>query len=186
MVDSGAAATVLLVESLSIEGFDLVGRVTSCDKLVNDIQQLSPDVVVIDMESPDDHIFEQLIEVNDQCPIPVVLFSENGETNIIKKAVKANVGAFIVDGLTERRVRPIIELAIERFKEIRSLQSELTDTKKRLEDRKMIEKAKGILMQRNSVSEDDAYQSLRKLAMKQNKKLVDVAQNVIELSDVLQ
>jgi len=184
LIGNGLSVNAMLEESLLVEGYDLVEKVSSCKNLVNDIKQFLPSVVVIDMEFPDDSVFERLSEVNAQCPVPVVLFSETGETQIIKKAVKANVGAFVADGLTARRVKPVIELAIERFKEISNLQSELVDTKKQLEERKIIEKAKGILMLRNNVSEDEAYQSIRKKAMKQNKKIIEIAENVIELAEM--
>jgi len=174
----------MLLESLTKEGFDIVGRVNCRDDLVAGVQVFTPDVMVIDMESPDELIFDQLAEVNDQSPLAVVFFAERGETGIIKKAVKAGVGAFIVDGLTARKMKPVIELAIERFKELRSLQTELVSTKNRLEERKVVEKAKGILMKRKDISEEVAYQSLRKLAMVQNKKLVDVARSTIELSEL--
>jgi len=184
LVDEGAARTEMLVESLNNEGFEIAGRLSCRDDLIAGIGRFEPDVMVIDMESPDEMIFNQLVEVNAQRPTPVVFFADQGESGIIKKAVKAGVGAFIVDGLTARKIRPVIELSIERFKEIRSLQTELVETKNRLEERKLIEKAKGILMQRNNISEDTAYQSLRKLAMEQNKKLVDVARSTIELSEL--
>lgn len=184
LVDEGLARTEMLIESLNSEGFELAGRISCRDNLCAGVQQMKPDVIVIDMESPDELIFDQLIDVNEQYPTPVVFFAEKGETAIIKKAVKAGVGAFIVDGLTARKIRPVIELSIERFKEIRSLQTELVETRNRLEERKIVEKAKGILMQRKNVSEDMAYKSLRKLAMEQNKKLVDVARSTIELSEL--
>ena len=184
LVDEGAARTEMLAESLTNEGFEIAGRLSCQDDLIAGIGRYTPDVMVIDMESPDALIFTQLVEVNKNTPTPVVFFADKGETGIIKKAVKAGVGAFIVDGLTARKIRPVIELSIERFKEMRSLQTELDETKNRLEERKVIEKAKGILMQRKNISEDTAYQSLRKLAMEQNKKLVDVARGTIELSDL--
>ncbi|MDH5394435.1 MAG: ANTAR domain-containing protein [Gammaproteobacteria bacterium] len=185
LLDANASCSLMLSESLVLEGFELLGRVTACDDLVNDIQQYRPDVVVINMDSPNDMVFDQLIKVKSVCPVAVVLFSDNGETEIIKKVVKANIAAFVVDGPGSRQLRPIIELAIERFKEINSLQFELINAKNKLQERKLIEKAKGLLMQRNNVSEQHAYQSLRKLAMKQNKKLALVAQSVIELSDLM-
>jgi len=184
LVDEGAARTEMLMESLINEGFEIAGRLSCQDDLIAGIASFQPDVIVIDMESPDELIFDQLVEVNAQSPTAVVFFADKGETSIIKKAVKAGVGAFIVDGLTARKIRPVIELSIERFKEMRSLQTELDETKNRLEERKIIEKAKGILMQRKDISEDTAYQSLRKLAMEQNKKLVDVARSTIELSEL--
>jgi len=184
LVDEGATRTEMLVESLMNEGFGIAGRVSCRGDLIAGINKFLPDVMVIDMESPDELIFDQLVDVNEQCPTPVVFFADQGESGIIKKAVKAGVGAFIVDGMNARKIGPVIELSIERFKEMRSLQTELFETKNRLEERKIVEKAKGILMQRKDITEDVAYQSLRKLAMGQNKKLIDVARSTIELSEL--
>lgn len=184
LVDEGNARTELLIVSLINEGFAIAGRVNCGGDLITGIQQYNPDVLLIDMESPDDAIFEQLVTVSNECAKPVVFFADKGETKIINKAVKAGVGAFIVDGLTNRKLKPVIELSIARFNEMRTLYSELSETKTKLEERKIVERAKGILMDRKNVSEETAYQSLRKLAMEKNKKLIDVARSTIELSEL--
>lgn len=184
LIDEDFSRTEMLVESLNEAGFEVAGRVSCDDDILSGIQICNPDVLVIDMESPDEYIFDQLLEINKEYPKPIVFFAEKGETSVIKKAVKSGVSAFVVDGLTARRVKPVIELAIERFKETQSLHRELIETKTNLEERKIIERAKGILMSRNNISEDTAYKSLRKLAMEQNKKLIDVARSTIELSEL--
>ena len=184
LIDEDSSKTDMLMESLNEAGFEVAGRVSCNDDIISGIQRYEPDVLVIDMETPDDSIFNQLVEINKQIPKPIVFFADKGETDVIKKAVKTGVSAFIVDGLTARRIKPVIELAIERFKEMQSLYKELAETKTNLEERKIIEKAKGILMSKKNVSEDAAYNSLRKLAMEQNKKLIDVARSMIELSEL--
>ena len=184
LIDEGSSRTQMLMDSLNEAGFEVAGRVSCKDDILAGIQEFKPDVLVIDMESPDDSIFNQLVEINNQAPKPTVFFAEKGETSVIKKAVKAGVSAFIVDGLTARRIKPVIELAIERFKEMQSLYKELIETKTSLEERKIIERAKGILMNRKNISEDESYKSLRKIAMEQNKKLIDVARSTIELSEL--
>lgn len=184
LIDEPPRRNTLLVESIYSEGLEITGNVFCDDDLVSSVHSHNPDVMVIVMESPDDRIFDQLVQVNEQCPKPVVFFAEKGESKIIKRAVKAGVGAFIVDGISDRKIRPIIELSIERFVETLSLRTELTETKKRLDQRKIIERAKGIIMQQKSISEELAYQSIRKVAMEQNKKLIDVARSIIELSEI--
>ena len=184
LIDENTSKTEMLTKSLNEAGFEVVGRVSCDDDILSGIQLCEPDVLVIDMESPDDYIFNQLVEINKTCPKPIVFFADKGETDVIQKAVKAGVSAFVVDGLTARRVKPVIELAIVRFKEMQSLYKELTETKTNLEERKVIERAKGILMSKKKVSEDEAYSSLRKIAMEQNKKLIDVARSMIELSEL--
>ena len=184
LIDEDSSKTDMLTNSLNEAGFDVVGRVSCDDDILSGIQVCEPDVLVIDMESPDDYIFNQLVEINKSSPKPIVFFAEKGESDVIKKAVKSGVSAFIVDGLTARRIKPVIELAIERFIEMQSLYKKLADSKENLEERKVIERAKGILMSRKGVSEDEAYTSLRKLAMEQNKKLINIAKNVIEMSEL--
>ena len=184
LIDEDSSRTGMLVESLTGAGFEVASRISCNDDILTGIQNCEPDVLVIDMESPDDTIFNQLVEINSQCPKPIVFFADKGESGVIKKAVKAGVSAFIVDGLTARRIKPVVELAIERFKEMQSLYKELTETRTNLEERKIIERAKGILMSRKNISEETAYNSLRKLAMEQNKKLIDVARSMIELSEL--
>ena len=184
LIDENSSKTEMLTSSLKEAGFDVVRRVSCRDDILVGIQLCDPDVLVVDMESPDDYIFNQLVEINKECPKPIVFFSDKGELNVIEKAVKVGVSAFVVDGLTARRVKPVIELAIARFKEMQSLYKELSETKENLEERKVVERAKGILMNKKNVSEDEAYKALRKIAMEQNKKLIDVARSMIELSDL--
>ena len=184
LVDENPEKTQMLTSSLEDAGFAVTGRLSCKDDVLVGIQLYHPDVLVIDMDSPDEYIFNQLVEINKVCPRPVVFFADKGETDVIEKAVKAGVSAFIVDGLTARRIKPVIELAIVRFKEMQSLYKELSETKESLEDRKVIERAKGILMSKKNISEDAAYKALRKLAMEQNKKLIDIAKGMIELSEL--
>lgn len=184
LIDEDSTRTEMLTNSLAEAGFDVAGHVACEDDILSGIHVCEPDVLVIDMESPDDYIFNQLVEINKQCPKPIVFFSDKGESDVIKKAVKTGVSAFVVDGLTARRVKPVIELAIARFTEMQFLYKELTETKENLEERKVIERAKGILMSRKNINENEAYTSLRKLAMGQNKKISDIAKNVIEMSEI--
>lgn len=184
LADQDSSKTEMLILSLDEAGLDVVGHVSCDDDILTAIQGCKPDVLVIDMDSPDEKIFTQLLNVNKECPKPIVFFAENGESKVIQQAVKAGVSAFVVDGLTATRIKPVIMLAIERFKEMQSLYKELSETKSSLEERKVIERAKGILMSKKNVSEDEAYKSLRKIAMDQNKKLIDVARSMIELSEL--
>ncbi len=184
LIDEDSSRTEMLASSLNDAGFEVVGHVACDDDILVGIQVCNPDVLVIDMESPDDYIFNQLLEINKQHPKPIVFFADKSESDVIEKAVKTGVSAFVVDGLTAQRVKPIIELAIARFKEMQSLYKEISDSKANLKERKVIERAKGILMSRKNMGEDDAYNSLRKLAMSQNKKLFEIAKNVIEMSEL--
>lgn len=184
LIDENSSSSEILMIALDDVGFEVVGRVSCDDDIMAGIRVCEPDVLVINMESPDVYIFNQLFEINKTHPKPIVFFAEKGEEDVINKAVKAGVSAFIVDGLTGRRLKPVIELAIARFNEMQSLYKKLSASQVNLEERKVIERAKGILMSRKNVNEADAYNSLRTLAMSQNKKLFDIAKNVIEMSEL--
>lgn len=184
LIDENSSSSEILMIALDDVGFEVVGRVSCDDDIMAGIRVCEPDVLVINMESPDVYIFNQLFEINKTHPKPIVFFAEKGEEDVINKAVKAGVSAFIVDGLTGRRLKPVIELAIARFNEMQSLYEKLSASQVNLEERKVIERAKGILMSRKNVNEADAYNSLRTLAMSQNKKLFDIAKNVIEMSEL--
>jgi len=184
LIDEDSSRTEMLSVSLDEAGFQVVGKVSCDDDILAGIKVCAPDVLMIDMGSPDQDIFNQLAEINKVLPKPIVFFAEKSEEDVINKAVQSGVSAFIVDGLTGRRIKPVIELAIARFNEMQSLYKKLAASETNLEERKIIERAKGIVMSRKKLSEDDAYNSLRKLAMSQNKKLYEVANNVIEMSEL--
>jgi len=184
LIDECTGRTERLSLSLHEAGFEVVGRVSCNDDILSSIKICEPDVLMIDMESPDQYIFNQLAEINKALPKPIVFFAEKSEEDVINKAVKSGVSAFIVDGLTGRRLKPVIELAIARFNEMQSLYKKLAASEENLEERKIIERAKGIIMSMKNLSEDDAYSSLRTLAMSQNKKIFEIAKNVIEMSEL--
>lgn len=184
LIDEDSSRTEMLSTSLDEAGFDVVGKVSCDDDILAGIKVFAPDVLMIDMGSPDQYIFNQLAEINKVLPKPIVFFAEKSEEDVINKAVQSGVSAFIVDGLTGRRLKPVIELAIARFNEMQSLYAKLAASEVNLEERKIIERAKGIIMSRKNLSEEDAYNSLRTLAMSQNKKLFEIAKNVIEMSEL--
>jgi len=184
LIDESSKRTEMLSLSLHEAGFEVVGRVSCTDDILASIKVCEPDVLMIDMGVPDQYIFNQLAEINKVLPKPTVFFAEKSEEDVINKAVQSGVSAFIVDGLTGRRLKPVIDLAIARFNEMQSLYKKLAASEVNLEERKIIERAKGIIMSRKKLTEDNAYNSLRTLAMSQNKKLVEIAKNVIEMSEL--
>lgn len=184
MVSEDSRRRDKLITSLNNEGFYIVNIMPCNVELLPAVLQSEPDVLVIEMDIPDEHIFDQLSVINNEFARPVVFFTDKGSSHIIKNAVKMGIGAFIVDGLSSRKMSPIIELAIERFTEAQSLYQELINTKRDLEERKIVERAKGILMKHKNLSEDEAYASIRKIAMDKNKKLIDIAKNIINVSEI--
>ncbi len=144
-----------------------------------------PELIVLDIRVLTAALLEQLQRVNHERPCPVVVFTDDADSAAIRKAIAVGVSAYIVDGLYVKRLQPILDVAIARFKEMHAMRVELDSARRSLADRKRIDRAKGILMQRRGISEDAAYHSLRKLAMERNQKIGDVADSVITAAELL-
>jgi response regulator NasT len=130
-------------------------------------------------------VLEQLAAVSGSAPRPVVLFTEDGQDDVIRSALRAGVSAYIVDGIAAGRLDPIMRVAMERFEADQALRAELEDTRSRLADRKLVEKAKGILMKHRGLDEDAAYSALRSLAMERGVRIGEAARQVIDVAALL-
>jgi len=171
LVNDNVKNEKLIRTALEESSYEISRYLKTSDDLLKHIGTIKPDAIVIDTKTPDDVYLNQIKTVNEKTPTPIVMFTDNsGGTDTIKKAVKEEVHAYIVDGLESERIRPIIETAIIRFKEFQSLRNELIETKATLEERKKIERAKDLLMEKHDMKEPEAFQTLRKMAMDQNKK----------------
>lgn len=147
--------------------------------------RLRPELIVLDVSAPSTMLFDKLQQLDREQPVPVVMFTDEADSGVIRRALIAGVSAYIVDGLYVKRLRAVLNVALARFEEMQALRSELATTRRSLNDRKHIDRAKGILMQRRGISEDAAYHSLRKLAMERNQKMAEVAASVISAADLL-
>jgi two-component system, response regulator / RNA-binding antiterminator len=185
LVDEKAERSSDLERALGEAGFEVVARLGGRDDLRSRIGELEPDVVIIDMQLPDRDVLEDMQRMHREQPRPIVMFVDESDSESIRVAVEAGVSAYVVDGLKARSVRPIIEVAIARFRAFQALRNELAAARISLAERKLIERAKGILMSRRGVNEEEAYQLLRKSAMDRNMKLVDVARQLIEMAEFL-
>ncbi|MEL6362720.1 MAG: ANTAR domain-containing protein [Pseudomonadota bacterium] len=174
IVEQGLHGAAVVKQAASLHGVELLGV----------IEKLQPDAIIIDCESPDRDTIENLQLVARKNPKPIVMFVENGDGTLAKEAVRAGVSAYIVDGLSENRVLPVVEIAIERFKMVDALWRELEKSKRDLEARKAIERAKGLLMEKRSISENDAYAAMRTMAMKQKISIKDVADNILSVASL--
>jgi len=152
--------------------------------LLSRIYAIDPDVILIDLENPSRDVLEQMFQVSRAVKRPVAMFVDQSDAASIEAAVDAGVSAYIVGGLRKDRVKNILDLCISRFNAFARLQSELDRTRSALEERKVIDRAKGILMKVKSLSEESAYGLLRKTAMNENKKIVEVAQAVITAAEL--
>jgi len=175
----------LLEQSLTEHGYQVAALSLRDLNLPNVVESLLPDAVVLNLYSPDESVLEMVLELNRRCSLPLIMFAEDQQTETINKVIKAGVSAYIVDGLEPRRVKAIIEVAIARFKEQQALKNELQKTKTQLEERKLLDRAKAILIKSQGYSEDQAYHALRKLAMDRKVSLGEMAKNVIAMADLL-
>jgi len=182
MVNDDVKRAALIEGALRQASYDISSHLKTSDDLLEKVESDNPDAIVIDIEIPKQEYLDQIKAVNEKFPKPVVMFAESsGGSDTIETVVKAGVHAYIVDGLEGKRVQAIVETAVIRFKEYQSLRKELIETKATLEERKKIERAKGLLMEKHNMKEQEAFQTLRKMAMDQNKKMGDVAENIIAM-----
>lgn len=187
LVDDSQKEVSLLNEGLKTAGYDVVhvSRSTTAGALLDVVAAMRPDVIIIDSESPTRDTLEQLSFVSARQPRPIVLFTEDRANATIQAALKAGVSAYIVDGIDPARLQPILDVALARFEQDRALRDELKSAQERLAERKLVERAKGLLMKQKGVDEDEAYRLMRKLAMDRNRRILDVAQQIIDVTDLL-
>ena len=185
LVDDSEQRRDSVERSLAEVGCQVIGFVSSTDDLVSSVQRADPDVVIIDIESPGRDTLDSLQCVQSSTPKPIVMFTQDDNGQTITRATRAGVSAYVVDGISQKRVRPILDAAIERFMQYRQLSDELNRTRTELSERKVIDKAKGILMKQRGLTEDQAYTAMRKLAMSSNKRLFEVAESVVAAAKLL-
>jgi len=182
LINDNAKNTKIIDSALKQGDYELSYQLKTSDELLQQVELKKPDAIIIAIETPSENYIKQIKSVNENSPTPIVMFTDNsGGKNTIEEVVKAGVHAYIVDGLESDRILPIIETAIIRFKEYQSLRKELVETKATLEERKIIERAKGLLMEKHNMKEPEAFKTLRKMAMDQNKKMGDVAENIVAM-----
>lgn len=185
LVDEKAERSSDLEAALASEGYEVVARLAGSADLRARLAQLAPDVVIVDMSSPDRDVLEDMQRIHRELPRPIVMFVDESDSESIRAAVAAGVSAYVVDGLKSRSVQPIIEAAIARFQAFQALRSELEAARSSLAERKLVERAKGILMKRREIDEQAAYDLLRKTAMDRKLKLAEVARQLIDAAELL-
>jgi len=173
-------------------GFNLIAVLPADTFLHERVKQLQPDMIIVDAESEARDVLEHVVTATRDERRPIVMFTNDSDTTHVKEAVAAGVTAYIVAGLSPERIRPILDVALARFQheqilrqELAATRTELSELSAELQDRKVIDRAKGLLMQRQGLSEQAAYEKLRKTAMDKNLKLVDVAQRMLDVMDLL-
>ena len=186
LVDEQPERFELLNKTFTECGYLVVANVDAHENINAAVEKYQPDIIIADLDSPGRDTLEYLQAVTRDRPRPIVLFTNDGDGDTIALAVKSGVTAYVLDGINPGRIRPILDVAISRFREYQQLRDELEQTRLQLTERKVIEKAKGILMKNRGLEEDKAYQMLRKMAMDRNLKIAELARSIIAAAELLE
>lgn len=185
VIDENAIRASIIEEGLREAGHSRVTVIHEVHGVARTIETLRPDVIVIDIENPNRDMMEHLFQLTRTVGRPIAMFVDRSDTASIEAAVEAGVSAYIVDGLKKERVKPILDMAVSRFNAFSRLQRELAEAKSALVDRKVVERAKGVLMKMRGLSEEEAFALLRQTAMNEKKKLSEIAQSVVTAAGLL-
>lgn len=185
VVDDNAIRASIIEAGLREAGHDSVRVITDIEEVARCIGEIAPDVVIIDLENPNRDVLEHFFALSRTIKRPIAMFVDKSDPAEIEAAVDAGVSAYVVDGLRKDRIKPILDMAIVRFRAFSRLQGELEAARSELQGRKVIDKAKGILMSTRGLSEDEAYTLLRTTAMNQNRKIAEIAQALVTASELL-
>lgn len=185
VVDENAIRASIIEEGLNEAGHINVQVVHEMQGVARLIETMDPDVIIIDIENPNRDMMEHMFQLTRSISRPIAMFVDRSDRDAIEAAVEAGVSAYVVDGLKKERIKPILDMAVSRFNAFSRLQRELAEARSALEERKVIERAKGILMKMRGLSEEQAFALLRQTAMNEKKKLADIAQSVVTAAGLL-
>jgi response regulator NasT len=185
LIDDNPVRASVIEEGLREAGHQKVTIVTQMGQLLRQVVEADPDVIFIDLENPNRDVLEQMFQVSRSVHRPVVMFVDQSDKASTEAAIDAGVSAYVVNGLRKERVQPILDMAISRFNAFHRLREELDRTRQALEDRKVIDKAKGILMKSRGITEEEAYALLRKTAMNESRRVADVARSLVTAAKLL-
>jgi response regulator NasT len=179
LVHQNAERAAILEDGLREAGLRNITVLRDMRGLLKRIADLDPDVIFIDLASPDRAVLEQMFQVSRSVRRPIAMFVDQADADTIRAAVESGVGAYVVDGLRKERVKSILDTAVSRFDAFNRLRDEVERVNQQLEDRKLVERAKGLLMKERKLSESEAYALLRSAAMNENRRIVDVARTLV-------
>ncbi|KPF59594.1 ANTAR domain-containing response regulator [Rhizobium sp. AAP116] len=185
VIDENAIRASIIEEGLNEAGHLNVRVIHEMQGVARLIETMDPDVIIIDIENPNRDMMEHIFQLTRMISRPIAMFVDRSDTAAIEAAVDAGVSAYVVDGLKKERIKPILDMAVSRFNAFSRLQRELVEARNALEERKVIERAKGILMKMRGLSEEQAFALLRQTAMNEKKKLADIAQSVVTAAGLL-
>jgi response regulator NasT len=185
LIDDNPARAEIVEAGLHGAGYRLLARLDSTHDLGPRVSALRPDVIVIGTDSPSRDTIEDMRRSTEAQPRPIALFADTSEQGVIAAAMEAGVSAYVVKGLAQDRVKSVLDVAIAHFQRYRAMREELEQAKLTLLERKSVDRAKGLLMTQKNLSEDAAYRLLRKLAMDQNKRIGEVANDLLTYARLL-
>ncbi|MCD2183902.1 ANTAR domain-containing response regulator [Rhizobium sp. GN54] len=185
VIDENSIRASIIEVGLREAGYDNVTIIDDMNGLARRIMEINPDVIVIDIENPNRDMLESIFQISRAVKRPIAMFVDKSDEDSIVAAVDAGVSAYVVDGLKKERVKPILEMAVSRFNAFSRLQRELAEARSALEERKIIDRAKGILMKMRGLSEEEAFALLRQTAMNEKKKIAEIAQSVVTAAGLL-
>jgi response regulator NasT len=185
VIDENRIRAAIIEDGLRDAGHSEVTVVHDVTGIARRIAEIEPDVIVIDLENPNRDMLESMFQLSRTVKRPIAMFVDRSDRSSIEAAVEAGVSAYVVDGLKKERVKTIMDMAISRFNAFSRMERELEEARSELEGRKIVDRAKGILMKSRGLSEEDAYALLRKTAMNQNRKIAEIAQSLVTAADLL-
>jgi response regulator NasT len=185
IVDQNVLRASILEDGLREAGYAKVSVLRDMQNLLRRIVDIDPDVIFIDLENPNRDVLEQMFQVSRCVRRPIAMFVDRSDTEMIEAAVDAGVSAYVVDGLRKERIKSVLDTAVSRFNSFNRLREELDRAKAALDERKLVERAKGILMKERGITEEVAYGLLRKAAMNESRRIFEVAQSVVTAARLL-
>ncbi|WLD59476.1 ANTAR domain-containing protein [Salinispirillum sp. LH 10-3-1] len=185
LVDNEPGRAAILEQALADAGHHTVKRIDCHTSLNDTVAHWQPDMIIIDVDAPDRDVLEQMSQLSVHNPRPVVMYSDQDDSSFIEQAIRSGVSAYVANGMRPERIKSTLAVAVARFREFQALRQELDIARNELADRKIIEKAKGLIMKHRQVDERQAYDALRKMAMDRSVRLADVARNVISVFEIL-
>ena len=175
----------MLVQALEASEYTVEVHTASVEDLLSQVEAIKPDVILIGVDAPGPNMLAEVATIKQQQSVPIVMFTRDNRAETIRAATQAGVFAYVVDGLSPERIQPIIEAALARFREFQALAQELEKTKTDLAERKIIERAKGLVMEQRGCTEAEAYRMLQKMAMDRKRRLAEIAQDILSVTEVL-
>lgn len=185
VIDENRIRASIIETGLREAGHDQVFVLSELQGVARRIANIAPDVIVIDLENPGRDMLEAMFQLSRSVRRPIAMFVDQSDKSAIEAAIDAGVSAYVIDGLKQERVKPILDMAVMRFNAFSRLERDLQDARNELQERKIVERAKGILMKTRGLGEEEAYALLRKTAMNQNKKIGEIARSLVTAADLL-